>query len=1393
MNLQELKAALAPSRGTLTLDRSSLGSVLAGFLDAHYQGLPLVISDAAPGPGDGTGDTVVLTGRGTLLGVTDLPLTARFSLDDEGKVRALLHYRLRETMPGPAAWTFSRSFPKLPTVWNFEKGFPANNPSADFNALQKPYVDALELFDMYYAVSTHAQPDPELGVPLEPGVNVLGRMRPRGMAGVLESALRAAQPLTLHGPVQLPRTTDLTTGLTRWQRAWDRPDAPGIHLRALLDLDFKVGNLVFENAALRIYTPPSTDWQSQNPSFRPAQGYTGRLSIPSAGISLDLSSELTWGMPGAFLHARCEGVALGKLTQLVDLAGTDALSSAMPSELKSAVDALEKLELIDLGVSLATGGSSPVVDAVMVTVGMPTLSWQVWDDHLKVENIKCRFRISNPFGGGPSTVGVTLMGTVTIEGVPVSITAERDGGFVLSAKLEGQPLPLDALMKTYVPGVPAPAPLTVTRLGLTVSPGRFYSMSTVLAGQPNPWVLPVGRSDLTLGNVAFDFKYPKGGPVQGTFAATASLGKSLTLAVRYGIPGNLTLRGSFHDIKLRGLVDELCDAADVLPPDFDLTFSTASVLVEKRGDDYVLQLAAALEKVGVFAFETGKVGGKWGFTAGMDLAASLSNLPGLSALKPVEDFVQLRKLMLLISTHDNPRFQFPDLARFQAPQLPARNLALPAQSTGVTRGLMAFAEWQLDPNEKQQGLLGKLLGLGGTQRVTVAVGQNPAKDARLFFSQQSKINGLPFNYQLGVLLQNGKPSFFLAGSLTAKIQGQPQTFDLTTLFVPTGAFLSATMKGATAVDCGPFMLSNLAMQIGVNWSGIPSLGIAATIDTKAFSSSVAVFFDSTDPTRSLVAGSLGTLSARDVLDAFAGGLKTELDEVLEGIAIKGTHEFTLPGELGTRLDGLEYDQVSAAFAGAKYSLPATSQGLTIVPKSKGSSWHLTDMTTMRHYELDKRGDKIRARISPQFYFAPQPTAIGTIRFPQAFDVSAAISFAGFNAEATVDISPNKGLCFEGRMDKIVLLDEKLFSIQALQGNGGPELSLSTFAQPTNPVPERRSPHFHLNGKLTMLGVDRGIHASVTRHGVDFELVGKLAKGVTFDIAARFGKAGLAASGDLQVGVGTLDLGPLGKAKLDTELDVEVDIAIETRTRDASAPLNTSWPTGVTVLANDRARLDFQSDGNLVLHKSDGAGWERAWSANTGGKGGNKLILQSDGNLVITTASGAALWATGTNGQNVSKLVLRADGNLVVEGSGRTKWQSNTSRGEPDAYVELESEFTFAGQHVKIGKFRLAAESDLFPRLPSIIAKKAEEALRDLYKDAAKWADAVKDGLLEGANDTAKVLEDVYGKSEEEAKELAKTVGKGASSATKTVENTARNAARSAEKKTKKALKKVKFW
>jgi hypothetical protein len=92
-------------------------------------------------------------------------------------------------------------------------------------------------------------------------------------------------------------------------------------------------------------------------------------------------------------------------------------------------------------------------------------------------------------------------------------------------------------------------------------------------------------------------------------------------------------------------------------------------------------------------------------------------------------------------------------------------------------------------------------------------------------------------------------------------------------------------------------------------------------------------------------------------------------------------------------------------------------------------------------------------------------------------------------------------------------------------------------------------------------------------------------------------------------------------------------------------------------ANNKTHLIMQSDGNLVLYRSDG---HPLWATNTWGRPVNHAILQSDGNFVCYDATGRPYWATGTDGHPGSYVVLQDDGNLVVYNPGNAPlWASNT--------------------------------------------------------------------------------------------------------------------------------------
>src|SRR5690606_66001 len=147
------------------------------------------------------------------------------------------------------------------------------------------------------------------------------------------------------------------------------------------------------------------------------------------------------------------------------------------------------------------------------------------------------------------------------------------------------------------------------------------------------WVIPVGKSKLSVSNLSLDIAAARGQPTTGRYAGSVRMGK-FALAASGDLDGNLTLRGTFEELKLSDLIELVADPFGGLPKGFDLTLGRLVVLVSKRGRDCSLSAAATLASYGTFAFVARKLAsGGAGFACGLSLAPkALAKLAGLEAL-----------------------------------------------------------------------------------------------------------------------------------------------------------------------------------------------------------------------------------------------------------------------------------------------------------------------------------------------------------------------------------------------------------------------------------------------------------------------------------------------------------------------------------------------------------------------------------------------------------------------------------------------------------------------------------------------------------------------------------------------------------------------------------------
>jgi hypothetical protein len=140
---------------------------------------------------------------------------------------------------------------------------------------------------------------------------------------------------------------------------------------------------------------------------------------------------------------------------------------------------------------------------------------------------------------------------------------------------------------------------------LTVSPQKYYSFSTTLAQQPNPWILPLGPTTLTVSDVSLYFLCPNGGPLTGSFRGTIALGSVASMSMVYNIPGSLVLEANIPKISLTDLAREIADVTSLPFPDrfpeIDLVDSGVKFTGTKNGGstsyDFLLRTTVTIGSV----------------------------------------------------------------------------------------------------------------------------------------------------------------------------------------------------------------------------------------------------------------------------------------------------------------------------------------------------------------------------------------------------------------------------------------------------------------------------------------------------------------------------------------------------------------------------------------------------------------------------------------------------------------------------------------------------------------------------------------------------------------------------------------------------------------------------
>lgn len=1351
-DFEKLVNQLTPQNGQINLLTGQLNDSFDTFLKSIYsqEGKGIAIDNASIEPNDTT-QTITVSGTSSFLNVPNMPLVATFTHDSKGEIRAILKYSIIDATKTSTFWKFTNSFTTLP-------------PFGETDAPSGCMLDDLKFTVAYFVVATHAGYDNTLGINLDAGINFGGIMKPNAQLGLLKNRLNETDPLNVTGFINSPNDESNMYNPNLERNVASRKgyswmignQLPGIHLHVDLGIDAEIGKANLKDSIYQVYTPLKASWQLLGKVYHPIAAYTAKLDIPSANMALDLVGEINSKDDFIFVEAICDGVSIGNLTELAGITGDNSLTGTLPEVMLKPLKALKKLELTNLAFSFSYGSKGFSIDYLALQIAMENLNWQIWDKHVVVNELGCRFAVTTPFSNPQYETG--FWGKTEIEGVPLDLEASSSQGYMVSMRLgEAQTLPLKSMMKKFAPEIPALPDLTINDMVINISIGNFISFSGGLAQKPDSWTLDLGPQKLTFSDVRFDFSIPKAGKMSGSFRGEVGIGNNIRLKGYYAIPGEFQIKAECDELNFQELVSKLSKQKLSLPSGFDMTFYDSSILIKKDTAGMAMQMATRYEEDAYFALEIKKVEGNWGVAGGISLVdAQPSKLPGMSFLKPFEKIVDLQDFTVVMGTYSDAAFKFPGMAQFSNPALTSHNIPMPAQSGGLVAGLNVYAKWKIDTKKKEMKLLKQILGLDPELGVTLQVGKNPSKDTRLFVSYTTQLmSKYPLQAKFGFAMNNGTPELFLAGMLQMKIQGEMCQFDVAMSLVKGGFFFSGSMKGT--LEFGDLQLSNLALALGFNWGGIPSLGIAGTINLPDFTSSIAVLFDSTDPSKSLLAGAISDLSLGDIADVIAKAeIPDDIEGILDGLEIKGNRPFNIPLSETGNFDDQDLTAIASAFQQyGKISVPSTETSALFVVNKAGQSWSFTDMpNNMRHYQIKKVGKNLRVSLNPQIYLAPAGAQMGTLVFPQGYFMSGTLSVLGLEWSTQIDIRTNKGIAAQSYLNKpLVIYNKNFFELSDVEGKTGPFFSVATFFQNELANPELRPPHLYFSGRLYLVGMESESFIKATKNGFAFEssqtnnlsLPGKVFSGKIFMQSLIRGNfesiKNFGAGGEFTLNFdGKIDLAKLGflgdlvddmgKITLDLDVNAELDLGYDGK-------------KAFVKFSGDFKFQDIQHDFSISL-KATNADMKKA----------GEMVFDEIKKIVTDIFDTAEEW-------------INAIGDGFVEISKGAEQMANVlSKGYKKSMEEAADLMNDVGESFedmgKAFKKVYGATADTFAPIMKNLGAEASEIAGDLksvFRTGTKDVAKVLDKIGESPEAVAGALKSAYKQSAKQVAQTLKTIGK----------------------------------
>ncbi len=1085
MKWEELISKLIISDNRYTLSSGDLTPEVDSWLAKYFPSGNLVIDNATKTE---ESDKVTIAGISSVCNVENAEVSAEFSLDDKENVCVILTVTL-----DPKNWNFLQSFPDMPAG-------PINPVlNIDYSEcclyLSNQYVEQYRKICLYE------------------GINFYGVISGSPLMDLVEHTWNI-YPI-LYGHINLDDTAvldPLEWGDYPFRHEDPSKPVPGFVFTVEIEdyTSFSICDAVsFSGIGLKMYCPPSAKFYEKNTTYMICNAFHSTIAIPKLNISDECWVQYDPNAAAFALSMDFENVSLQNLVDIAFLYGNQDAQSMLPEALRTTQ--LGKLSLTGLETGFDLSGGTPQIQFFALSIGMPDAWWNIVDEQYRIGNLGGRF-VYRPDGDDNDRFEITVTGEVDIKDCHLAVRATKSNGFAVCVDtLNGLSIPFSKFKEKGFPFLPDCNDLVIDRIRGEIGFSDHIEVLAQMASGANAWVIPVGRTELKLSDISLFFKYDLAKGVEandqkysGFFSGTIALSDKLRLSATCGIPGGVSILMFLPDFSLADFIGLFCDDSFTLPAGLNLKLTRSMVLFEKDQDRYLLRLATMVNDCGFMMFCLRKNGEKTGFVFGVNIDGNkLGNLFGLADLTAFDDFFHLEKLVFIASTMEDKSFTFPGTEEFQVDIFKQSGINQTGNN-GVQEGLSFMAEWRIDTTNDQQKLLQDWLKLQATMAVALQLGKD---EYRLAARCSADICDHQVDVEFGGVLSEGSVALYGKGSFDITILETVQKATLEFGFNAGGVYGAVTLQGDD-IDFKWFKLRDLAFLLGVDWEGIPSIGLAGSITLgERFNSSIAVLFDSTEPEKSMVAGSISDLSLDDIFGLFlpddcaskraAAQSIGDIHKVLKMFSLTGTQSFELSTDLIQAFDKADMKKISTAFKEHNVTIPSSISQTRYTIGTPGSSWFITDTTdNLKHYEIIKTTNKetkeevLKVSLEAQVHAVPQTTYIGELRFDQGLRLCGRLQMNKFFVDGIVDVKDD-GLLVNAKMSKIDICNGLLCiagvnETKTGPSDEGPELVIDTYGEP----------YAHVDAYMTFLGMsnvwtgivnEKGFSADVKIKGVCTEL------------------------------------------------------------------------------------------------------------------------------------------------------------------------------------------------------------------------------------------------------------------------------------------------------------------